>query len=116
MPSTPYTVTIAGVEDNSGTFLAAPCFWSFTVVDTILPAVASVVPGAGATGVSVDTTISVTFREPVLYSDSDTRDMSSPTTLTFGVSDGPGSLFFPNSSCRVARERDRASPCQAQSS
>lgn len=67
--SAAYTATITtGVMDAEGNALAEAYSWDFTTVaapDTTLPVVISLNPASGSTGVPVDSTISVTFSEPI---------------------------------------------------
>jgi hypothetical protein len=69
---TTYTATIAGgasgVKDAGGNALAANFTWSFTTVDTTPPTVASTSPANGATNVSVNGNVSVTFNEAMTAS------------------------------------------------
>lgn len=68
-PSTLYTVTVAvGARDRAGNPLAAPFTFSFTTAaaaDTTRPTVVSTVPDIGAMGVARQSTIAVTFSEPM---------------------------------------------------
>ena len=61
--STTYTATISGVESLLGELLGSPFSWSFTTGPA--PTVTTEVPGSGATGVAVASTISATFNEGV---------------------------------------------------
>ena len=69
--STVYTVTItggaSGVKDLAGNALASNFTWSFTTasVDNTPPAVTSVSPVNGATGVSINTTVTANFSESI---------------------------------------------------
>ncbi|MBD2210844.1 Ig-like domain-containing protein [Nostoc linckia FACHB-104] len=68
--STTYTVRIkggtTGVKDIAGNTLAADYTWSFTTVaDTTAPTVTSSTPSNNAFGVSIFTSITVTFSEPI---------------------------------------------------
>ena len=65
-----YTATITtGVNDLEGNQMAANYTWSFTTgstADTTAPQVLSVVPQDGATNVPVNSSLSITFNEPVI--------------------------------------------------
>jgi hypothetical protein len=69
--STTYTATItggaSGVKDLAGNSLANNYSWSFTTVsvDNTPPTITSVSPVSGATGVSVNTSITANFSESV---------------------------------------------------
>ncbi len=72
--STPFKVTVTkGVQDTFGNFLAEERMWTFTTAaitdpgstDTDPPRVLSTNPINGATNVSTNTTISVTFNEAI---------------------------------------------------
>lgn len=63
--STSYTLTVTGIKDIAGNTLAAPFTSSFTTGDTNPPTVLTVVPANAATGVAVNTTVKVTFSEPM---------------------------------------------------
>ena len=69
--STVYTVTItggaSGVKDLAGNALASNFTWSFTTasVDNTPPTVTSVSPVNGATGVSINTTVTANFSESI---------------------------------------------------
>jgi hypothetical protein len=69
--STTYTATLlsgsSGIKDTAGNALASNFTWSFTTlaVDTTPPTVASVTPADGATNVSLGTSVSATFSEPI---------------------------------------------------
>jgi hypothetical protein len=79
-----YTATITtGVQDAAGNALAADHTWSFTTAaaaDTTPPAVSSVSPLDGATGVAVNASPAATFNEPV--------DPLTVTTATFTLRNG----------------------------
>ena len=82
--STTYTATIsAGAKDAAGNALAAPYTWTFTTgaaPDTTPPTVSSTSPTNAATGVAVNSAISVTFSEVMLP--------STITNATFTLSGG----------------------------
>lgn len=85
-PNTVYTAAITG-KDLAGNDLAPnPFTWSFTTgpgPDTVRPTVVATSPANGAQGVSVNTSISVTFSEPMY-----------PFGI-FGAIDGvPGTVSF----------------------
>lgn len=69
LPSTTYTATLgSGATDLAGNGLAADYAWTFTTgtsADRSAPGVRSVTPADGATNVARDTTLSVTFDEPI---------------------------------------------------
>jgi hypothetical protein len=104
--STQYTATIIGgstdprAKDVAGNALAANRTWSFTTaaVDTIPPTITSVVPANGATGISINPTVTATFSEAM--------DPSTIGSSTFGLRDSSGNLVSAtisyNSSPRVA--------------
>lgn len=74
---TTFTVTIAGAEDLSGNALTTT-IWSFsTGTDLTPPAMSSVVPANGTTGVALNTPISITFTENI--------DCSTITAFTMTV-------------------------------
>jgi hypothetical protein len=63
---TSYTATVTtGARDTAGNPLGAARTWAFTTIDTVAPTVSSVVPAAGATAIPVNTTVQVTFSEPM---------------------------------------------------
>jgi hypothetical protein len=81
--NTLYTATITTrATDSAGTPLAANYAWSFTTI-TPPPAVASTIPGNGATGVLPNQVLSATFNEAM-----NCATLFSPAT-TFSVA-GPG--------------------------
>jgi hypothetical protein len=96
--NTSYTITVTtGVEDVAGNNLAAQSTSTFTTIqDTVAPTVTATSPVAGATNVSRNTIITVTFSEAM-----------DPTTIngtTFTVSAGGpvvGSVSY-NAATRVA--------------
>ncbi len=81
--NTTYTVTLASAADVAGNSLSdTPVVWSFTTVsvtDATPPQVVSVTPVDGASGVSVNTPLTVNFSEP----------MNAPS-LSYAVSPDPG--------------------------
>ncbi|MCK5058547.1 MAG: carboxypeptidase regulatory-like domain-containing protein, partial [Candidatus Aminicenantes bacterium] len=61
-----YTISVgAAVQDIAGNTMAAPAVATFSTTDIEPPAVASISPVNGTTGVSPDSLIIVTFNEPV---------------------------------------------------
>ncbi len=82
--ATIYTVTIGtGVQDLSGNPMAGDYTWSFETAaasDVTAPGVNSTNPIPDATAVPIDTTVSVTFNEPV--------DTATVTSSTFTLSSG----------------------------
>jgi hypothetical protein len=83
-----YTVTVTtGVEDVAGNALAAQSTWTFTTIaDTTAPTVLSTTPTNGATGVPVNSTVTVTFSE-----DMDPTTLNG-TTTNFTVKTTAGSV------------------------
>jgi hypothetical protein len=64
--ATAYTATVTtGVKDVAGNRLAADVTVSFSTRDEIPPAVSSVFPGNGATGIPASTIVSAVFSEPM---------------------------------------------------
>jgi hypothetical protein len=63
--ATTFTATVSGAKDASGN-LMAPVSWSFTT--EAAPAVTSTLPAAGATNVSLNTTVQAVFNKPVVAS------------------------------------------------
>lgn len=86
--NTSYTCTVGtGAKDPAGNKLESPYEWGFTTV--LSPTIVSVSPSNGATGVSVSSTISVTFTRAMntasvegAFSMSD--NSNNPVTGTFG--------------------------------
>jgi RHS repeat-associated protein len=67
-PSTAYTLTIAGVQDFSGNVLPSPTVVSFTTgtgADLTSATVEGVNPTSNATGVSANSTVTVTFSKSI---------------------------------------------------
>ncbi|MFB4273441.1 Ig-like domain-containing protein [Nonomuraea sp. GTA35] len=68
--NTAHHVEVNGAKDGAGNVMS-PVTWTFTTTaetdpgDTTSPAVVSATPSSGATDVAVDTTVAVTFSEPV---------------------------------------------------
>jgi acyl-coenzyme A thioesterase PaaI-like protein len=87
-PSTTYTATLvsgaSGIKDQAGNELASNFSWSFTTLtpDTTPPTVASVTPANSATSVSLGTSVSATFSEPI--------SASTVTGTSFVLRDGNG--------------------------
>ena len=64
--STAYTATVTtGAKDLAGNSLAANKTWTFATGDVTAPTVTAVSPANGATNVATNTTIQVTFSEPM---------------------------------------------------
>jgi hypothetical protein len=86
-PVTTYTATVvggaSGVKNVSGVPMPGNTTWSFTV-DGPAPAVTSVTPAAGATGVSTTAVITVTF--------SHAMTAATLTTATMGAQDAHGTV------------------------
>ncbi len=61
---TTYTATVSGAEDTDGDPMSGSTSWSFST-DPLQPAVSSVSPAAGATGVAVGSAVSASFNEAV---------------------------------------------------
>jgi LmbE family N-acetylglucosaminyl deacetylase len=87
-PSTTYTATLlsgsSGIKDLAGNALASTFTWTFTTVapDTTPPTVTAVTPAAGTANVSLGTSISATFSEPIAA--------ASVTGTSFTLRDGGG--------------------------
>lgn len=82
-PATLYTVRLSGATDAAGNALATSLTWTFTTAaapDSTPPTVSSTSPANTATGVGVNSAISVTFSEAMLP--------STITSATFTVSGG----------------------------
>ena len=66
---TSYTATVTtGAKDAFGNPMGAAKTWTFITADVIAPTVTAVVPANGATSVALNTTVRVTFSEPMLAS------------------------------------------------
>jgi hypothetical protein len=89
-PGTTYTATLlsgsAGIKDMAGNALAADFTWSFTTVppDTTPPTVTAVTPASGAANVSLGTSVSATFSEPI--------SAASVNGTSFVLRDGGGNI------------------------
>ena len=71
MSNAPYDMSVIGVKDASGNAINTPVVEPFTgsiAPDITPPEVVYRSPGPGATGVSVGTSILITFTEPISYS------------------------------------------------
>jgi|GEM_PF-508524 len=96
-----YDVTVTtGVKDATGNPIAALNSWAFTTAsapDTLAPTVASVVPASAAVNVSLTTSITVVFSEPM-----------DPTTINtgyFSLIEGANNLsgvMQTNANCTIA--------------
>ena len=73
-----YTFTVSSaVKDAAGNTMAQNFVFAFTTGDTTAPTVTAVVPAAGATGVALNSTVRVTFSEPM--------DATTITTTTISL-------------------------------
>jgi len=100
--STDYTVTVTtGVKDASGNALASQFVSDFTTAssDVTAPTIVSRVPTAGATGVAVNTNVTVTFSEVMDAATINTTTITlaptaggSPVAATVGHSAGTATL------------------------
>lgn len=91
-PSTTYTATVSGAKDQAGNAMTAPASWSFTTViaDTTPPVVSTKTPAAGATNVSLSTTVTATFNEAVqsgtiVFTLKDSLNNAVAATLTYNA-------------------------------
>ncbi len=90
-PTTLYSIVVStGVKDGYGNAMSAPftaSFYTSTVADTISPVIAVNYPETGETGVPENSSLSVTFSEPVI-----------PQTISFVLSLGtttvPGTVSY----------------------
>jgi hypothetical protein len=83
LPSTTYTLTVAGVSDLSGNTMTTPVTSTFATsgtVDLTVPALTSIIPNKGATGVLTTTTIMLQFSKYM--------NPLSINTLTFTATNG----------------------------
>lgn len=110
-PATSYTATVRGggtdprVKDLAGNALAASVTWTFTTAtpsDTTPPTVTAVTPPAGATGVSVGTTVTATFSEPM--------DAPTITSTTFQLRDPDGVIVAASVAYDAATRRATLTP------
>lgn len=84
--TTSYTVTVgAAVRDAAGNQMGAPFTFAFTTGDTNAPSVVSVVPANGALNVALNTTVRVTFSEPMDPASLTTTTVSLRNTVTSAV-------------------------------
>ncbi len=64
--ATSYTATVSvGATDAAGNPMGAPKTWTFVTADVVAPTVTAVVPANAATNVPLNTTVRVTFSEPM---------------------------------------------------
>ena len=63
--ATSYTFSVNGVRDAQGNTMTGPVTATFTTGDLTAPTVTGVVPGSGANGIATNTTVEVTFSEPM---------------------------------------------------
>jgi O-glycosyl hydrolase len=99
---TTYNATITtGVQDSSGTALAANDTWKFTTIAALPPAnpPSVVTPTAGATGVAVTTTLTATFNQSMMSSTINSSTFNLATTT--GSTPVTGTVTF-NASTSVA--------------
>jgi len=103
--ATTYTVTISGgtsgVKDLAGNFLAADHTWTFSTgqaPDTSPPAVTAMNPFNGATGVSVNAIITVSFSEVVTNVTSETFQLAAGGIAISGAvtTSGSTAIFTPS--------------------
>ena len=81
--TTSYTATITtGVRDVSANNMAANKVWTFTTADIVPPTVLSVSPANVAIGVSIATSVQVTFSEPMAPASINTSTLTLKNTLT----------------------------------
>ncbi|HUQ48669.1 MAG TPA: Ig-like domain-containing protein [Gemmatimonadaceae bacterium] len=74
--NTGYTVTTTGLKDVAGNSLAAQPAWTFTTIaDTTAPTILSTSPNHNATGIAVNSAVTVTFSEAM-----DAATIVSPAT------------------------------------
>ena len=97
-PSTQYAVAITGIKDAAGN-TTPTVTWSFTTAapaDTTAPAVTGRTPAVDATGVTLNTTVSVTLDEAITsgYAVSLTPQGGSPVTGTTAWDNGTRTLTF----------------------
>ncbi len=82
--STTYTATLTtGVQSTAGTALASNYTWSFTTAALPVPAVSSVSPTNGSTGIAITSAVTATFNEAM--------DSSTITGSTFTLTQSGGS-------------------------
>lgn len=89
LPNTSYTATLtAAITDQAGAQLTATS-WSFTTgTDTLAPSVINRTPQPGATNVSLTTTVTAQFNEPVMGASGTTF------TLANGATPIPGTVTY----------------------
>ncbi len=105
--STPYTVSVAGVQDLSGNTLLSPVTATFTtgsVADLVPPSVATISPANGVIGAPINAVVQVQFSERIdpLTVTGDTLQVipvtGNPISGTVAVSaDGKSATFTPGS-------------------
>ena len=81
-----YTVTVSGnVKDAAGNLMGANVEFAFSTGDITPPTVTAVVPADSATGVALNSTVKVTFSEPMDPTTINTTTVSLKNTATTAV-------------------------------